>query len=281
MVYKIGYYPGCSLQGMQKPFDTSVKKVCKKVGIQLMEPADWNCCGATSGHSVDHDLTLTLGARNLNLIAAEGVTEATAPCSACYSNLKAASLHLQDPAKKAVAEKNLGEESKNLNVVTIVELLSRPEIMANLKRNMTRKFRDLKVACYYGCLMVRPRTDTGAEDSENPMGMDNLLRAVGIETPDWSSKTECCGASSLLCNPEISKIRIRDVLNSAQASGADAIAVACPLCHMNLEMTLEDQGRKIPVVYFTQLLGLALGCNVKDVELNKMLVQYDWDSKLI
>ncbi|MPN17578.1 8-methylmenaquinol:fumarate reductase membrane anchor subunit [bioreactor metagenome] len=129
--------------------------------------------------------------------------------------------------------------------------------------------------------MVRPRTDTGAEDSENPMGMDNLLRTVGIETPDWYCKTECCGASSLLNNPEISKIRIRDVLISAQASGADAIAVACPLCHMNLEMTLEDQGKKIPVVYFTQLLGLALGCNVKDVELNKMLVQYDWDSKLI
>ncbi|MGI6450980.1 MAG: CoB--CoM heterodisulfide reductase iron-sulfur subunit B family protein [Desulfitobacteriia bacterium] len=281
MALKIGYYPGCSLHGMSKSFDTSAQLVCRKLGIELRELPDWNCCGATSGHSVEPTLTLTLGARNLNLVTKSGLRAVTAPCAACYSNLIKASHDLKEPQKRELAQELLGEKIEDVEVIHLMDVISEPSILENLKSNITKKFKNLKVACYYGCLTVRPRAETQAVDSENPQTMDNLLRLLGIETKDWSHKTECCGGSFSICGPELANLRTDEVLNQAKASGAEAIVVACPLCHTNLEMRLHALNSNIPVVYFTQLLGLALGYSVKEVQLHKLLVNsFPWKERL-
>lgn len=281
MAIKIGYYPGCSLHGIAKPFDTSAKLICGKLGIELQEPHDWNCCGATSGHSIDHTLTLALGARNLQLVAHSGLQSVTAPCAACYSNLKKASHDLKDPKTRETAEGLIGEKIVDVEVIHLLDLLSAPSVLETIREKSRYSFTNLKVVCYYGCLTVRPRCETEAADSENPQTMDNLLRMLGVETSDWSHKTECCGASYSICGPELANIRIDEILRQAKATGAQAVVVACPLCHSNLEFRLHAEAASIPVVFFTQLLGLALGCSVKEVGLHKLLVNsFPWGTKL-
>lgn len=286
----VSYYPGCSLHdGLAKPFDSSTRLVCGKVGIVLKELDDWNCCGATSAHSIDHTLNLALGARNLHLVVKSGFNTVTAPCAACFSNMKRSSTELQDRKKRDLASKLIGETLEDVaevNVVHLLELLTEPSITKNIAQNAKYHFTDLKVACYYGCLTVRPNSesDPGSDSSENPQNMDELLGMLGVDVRDWSHKTECCGGSHSLCGPELANIRTEEVLRQAIASGADVIAVACPLCHSNLEFrlhALQSKGKQIPVVFFTQLLGLAFGYTVKDVGLNKMLVNsFPWRDKL-
>lgn len=281
MALKIGYYPGCSLHAMAKPFDTSVKLVCKKVGIELKEPDDWNCCGATSGHSIDHTMNLALGARNLNLISKNGLQKVTAPCAACFANLKKTSHDLKDAETRDLAHELIGEQISDVEVIHLLDVLSEPSVLETLKEKIQMKFRDLKVVCYYGCLTVRPKLETEALDSENPQSMDNLLKLLGINSTDWSHKTECCGGSHSLCGPELATIRTDEVISQAKAAGAEAIVVACPLCHTNLEFRLHAQDTNIPVVFFTQLLGLALGYSEKEVGLHKMVVNsFPWKEKL-
>lgn len=285
----VSYFPGCSLHGLAKPFDTSTRLVCGKIGIDLQEPDDWNCCGATSAHSIDHSLNLALGARNLHLVGKSGINTVTAPCAACYSNLKRTSLELQDPHKRNLASQLVGENLRGVEAVSVIhllELLSDLSISKNIKLNSKYRFTDLKVVCYYGCLTVRPNSepDPESDSSENPQSMDKILGALGADVRDWSHKTECCGGSHSLCGPELANIRTDEVLRQAIASGADVIAVACPLCHSNLEFrlhALQAKGKQIPVVFFTQLIGLALGYTVKELGLNKLLVNsFPWREKL-
>ena len=282
MALKIGYYPGCSLhEGMAKPFDTSAKLVCRKLGIGLQELPDWNCCGATSGHSIDHTLNLALGARNLNLVTKLGLHAVTAPCAACFANLKKTSHDLKDPATCQMAQELIGEQIADVDVIHLMDVIAQPAVLETLKGKIQNKFKNLKAVCYYGCLTVRPRFVTEAADSENPQTMDNLMQLLGIETVGWSHKTECCGGSFSICGPEIATIRTNEVLSQAKATGAEAIIVACPLCHSNLEFALHAESSKIPVVFFTQLLGLALGYSIKEVGLHKMLVNnFPWIEKL-
>lgn len=284
----VSYYPGCSLHdGLAKPFNTSTKLVCGKVGIDLLEPDDWNCCGATSAHSIDHTLNLVLGARNLNLVAKSGQKTVTAPCAACYSNMKRSSLQLQNPKKRALASQLVGENFdtiESVNVIHLLELLTESSISKSITQNLKYRFTDLKTVCYYGCLTVRPNAETELDSAENPQSMDNLLKALGADVRDWSHKSECCGGSHSLCGPELANIRTEEVLRQAIASGADVIAVACPLCQSNLEFrlhALQAKGKQIPVVFFTQLIGLALGYSVREVGLHKMLVNsFPWRNKL-
>ncbi|MBC2723000.1 CoB--CoM heterodisulfide reductase iron-sulfur subunit B family protein [Desulfosporosinus sp.] len=285
----IAYFPGCSLHGLAKPFDTSTRLVCNKIGIALQEPDDWNCCGATSAHSIDHTLNLALGARNLNLVAKSMSNTVTAPCAACYSNLKRSSLELQNPQKRKFASELVDddlENVENVNVIHLLELLSETSISNEIKASLKYRFSDLNVVCYYGCLTVRPNleSDLESDSSENPQSMDRLLGALGADVRDWSHKSECCGGSHSLCGPELANIRTDEVLRQAIASGADVIAVACPLCHSNLEFrlhALQARGKQIPVVFFTQLIGLAMGFTTKEVGLNKLLVNsFPWREKL-
>lgn len=279
----VAYFPGCSLHGVSRHVDKATKAVCRRLGIKLQEIFDWNCCGATSAHSVDHDLNLVLNARNLLLAGKTGTNLMTSPCAACFSNLTMTNQAIQQPDIRTKLEDLLDEKLPEIKVVHLLELLSEQEAIDCINQSMTHRFVNLKVACYYGCLIVRPSRQACFDDPENPQSMDRLLRLCGADVVDWSHKAECCGASFAVCAPEIAAIRMDEILVQAKSTGADVITVACPLCQSNLEMRqfARKDNINLPVVFVTQLIGLVLGLSPKEAGLNQLLQRgIPWQKKL-
>jgi heterodisulfide reductase subunit B len=264
----IGYYPGCSLCGSASDYDHSLRAVVEKLQTQLQEVPNWVCCGATSAHALDHEATLCLAADNLAKASEAGLRDVLAPCAMCYQRLAIAAHELSSkPALRQRVTKALGRpESVHIEQVRPLSLLNWlsevPE--ETLKASITQPLAGLKVACYYGCLLVRPPKITGESNYEMPQSMERVLRVTGAEPVRWSMATECCGASFGISRTE-SVVRLtKSICQSARKAGADMICLACPMCHANLDMRQGsgDAGvPPIPVVYLTQLLGLAMGCS--------------------
>lgn len=255
---KISYYPGCSLLGTAKEYDQSTKAVCSTLGIELEELEDWNCCGATSAHSTNDFLSLALPARNLSLADEKGM-DLIVPCAACFQRLKV--------AEKKLLEKPLPDfpYEGRARVRHLLELCSEEEISQRIREKIKKPLSGLRVACYYGCLVVRPPKITGVAEYEDPQNMDKLMKQLGAQPVEWSYKTDCCGGSLVLTRPDVVQRLIQKILDMALEAGAECLAVCCPMCHSNLDMY---QGRlskgsgedyRIPILYFTELLGLALG----------------------
>jgi heterodisulfide reductase subunit B2 len=270
------FYPGCSLDATAKDFGASTLAMAGKLELELPELENWICCGSTAAHSTDPLLADALPAQNLR--AARGQTVAVA-CAACYSRLKMANHHIAgDTAVRAKVAEVVGGDYDGLTPVRhLLEILGqdmKPEVAAAIRRPLT----GLKVACYYGCLLSRPPEVTQFDDAENPTLMDKLLQIAGAAPVDWPHKTECCGASFSITDASIVVELTEKVLSMAQAAGADCIATACPLCQLNLDMRQKDveakYGRRygLPVFYFTQLLGLAMGCSPSEVSLDSLIV---------
>ena len=270
------FYPGCSLEGTAKDFHRSTLAVASKVGLDMPEIEDWICCGSTSAHNTDALLGDALPARNLQ--AAGGRTVAVA-CAACYSRLKMANHHIAgDPAVRARVARVVGSDYDGLTPVRhLLEILGedmRAEVAAAVRRPLS----GLKIACYYGCLLSRPPEVTQFDDAENPTLMDKLLETAGATVVDWPHKTECCGASFSITDPSIILDLTDQILAMASAAGVDCIATACPLCQLNLDMRQKDIEAKrghrydLPVFYFTQLLGLAMGCSESELSLSSLFV---------
>jgi len=236
----LSYYPGCSLHGMSREYDESTRLVYRALGIDLRELANWTCCGASAGHSLDQDLAIALATRNLELAAAAG-NELVAPCAACYQRLK-------------IGEK---ESSSPVTVLHALDVVSSPETLDRLRESLQRPLSGLKIVLYYGCLLVRPPEVTGREDYEDPQSMDQVMAAVGADIRPWSFKTDCCGAGLAVARPDVVRRLSRHLVEMARQAGADCIVTACPLCQANLD-TRQDKGG-IPVMYFTELLACALG----------------------
>lgn len=262
---KYAYYPGCSLHATAREYDQSTREVCSALGIELIEIPDWSCCGATSAHSTSHLLSVALPARNLTLAGKMGLDIAV-PCAACYQRLRYAQIELdqnEGVREKVAAVTGTAYENK-ADVKSLLEVVAglAPEY---LKSKIVRPLDGLKAVCYYGCLLVRPPRVTGFDDPEDPQTMDNLMRACGAEALDWGYKTECCGASMGISNEAITLKLVRDILQVAEKAGADCLVAACPLCQSNLDSRQTHINRafgtsfKMPVLYFTQLIGLALG----------------------
>jgi len=270
------FFPGCSLDGTAKDFHSSTLAVAARLGLELPELEDWICCGSTAAHSSDPLLADALPARNLR--AARGRTVAVA-CAACYSRLKMANHHIAgDVATRMKVARVVGGDYDGLTPVRhLLEILGRdigPGIAAAIRRPLT----GLRVACYYGCLLSRPPEVTQFDDAENPMLMDQLLETAGATPVDWPHKTECCGASFSIADSSIVLELSDQILSMAQAAEVDCIATACPLCQLNLDMRQKDieakYGRRynLPIFYFTQLLGLAMGCSASELSLDSLVV---------
>ncbi len=274
---KLALYPGCSLESTAKEYLDSTVVVAKALGIELEEIPDWICCGSTPAHMADELLSISLPAYNLQQakqMDAEGVTVA---CASCYSRLRAANYAVTtDTGKREKVGKVLGEDyAGDVPVSHLLEpigdIIKLPEFEARLKQKLS----GLKVASYYGCLLVRPPGITGFDDTEDPQSMDRVVKAVGAEPVDWRSKVECCGAALAFARPEIVEKLSGQILQDARDCGADVVLVACPLCHSNLDLRQCDIEKylgvdlEIPVLYFTQLLGLALGISCKELGLDK------------
>lgn len=268
---KLAYYPGCSLHSSSKEYSDSFVAVCKKLGIELEEIPDWVCCGASSAHSVSHLLSLALPAHTLVQAEKMGL-DMVAPCAACYQRAKFAEYEmLNNPEMKAKIEQVIEMEYKGKSrVLSVLEVLSMIE-EDKIKAAVTRPLTGVKVACYYGCVLVRPPHICNVDDPENPTKMDRIVALLGGEPVDWPYKTECCGASHIFTMKDACLKLGRDILQVAKDAGADLIVVACPLCHVNLDMRQTQINRKfgtsfnIPVVYITELMADAMGIDTSDM----------------
>ena len=271
------FYPGCSLESTARDYLISTRAVAEALGLELPELRDWICCGSTPAHQSNDVLGTALPAQNL--LAAKGNTVAVA-CAACYNRLKAANYKLaHDPAaRKTVADALGAGYDGSTPVKHLIEILARDLGLPKVKARVTQPLRGLRVAAYYGCLLVRPPEVTQFDDPENPRILDDLLAAAGAEPIEWPHKTECCGASYSITNVEIVQKLTREVLAMARDAGADCIATACGMCQLNLDLRQKDIEKKfgekfqLPVFYFTQLLGLAFGLEPRALGLRSLVV---------
>lgn len=262
---KVAYYPGCSLQSIAQEYDLSTRAVGKALGIDLIEIPDWNCCGASAAHASSEYLGTALSSRNLHLAEKMGLN-VTSPCAACYQSLAYANWKmtgdkvLREKINQAVGQPYNG----GVKVLSIIDVFAEAGTEA-LREKVVQKLEGLKVAVYYGCLLVRPPKVVSIDDSENPQVLDNLIRATGAEPLDWSHKVECCGGSLAVTNEEVCLKMVKDILTGATRAGAVCIINACPQCHFNLDVSQKKINKvyntnfNIPILYFTQLIGLAMG----------------------
>ncbi len=256
---ELSYYPGCSLEATAKEYNFSAMAVCKALGIELKELDDWICCGATSAHSTNQMLALTLPAQNLAQAQKAGLDIAI-PCAACYNRMKRTdhTLKTNDEMRKKIEDIIEFEYTSEINVMSLLEAIADKLGPKAVAEKVTKPLRGLKVACYYGCLLVRPPGIMCFDNPENPMSMDNLVKALGASPVKWSYKTDCCGASlSMTASATVEKWVSR-ILDMAEEAGAQALVTACPLCQSNLEMRRKTRMSGLPVFYFTELIGIAL-----------------------
>jgi heterodisulfide reductase subunit B len=275
---KYAYYPGCSLDGTSKEYNESSRAVCKTIGLEFQEVTDWNCCGGSSAHMVNHWLGLALPARNLRQIESMGVDRCAVPCSACYERLRDTQHALKDEkTNRRMAEEVGITVTGKVKVEHLLDTLTQPEQMEKVKTLVKKPLAGLKVVCYYGCLITRPPEIVAFDDVENPRRMDDLLTALGAEVISWPFKTDCCGAVLAIGRTEVVLAAGRRLLTMAKQVGADAIVAACPLCQNNIDAregeikaTYGDDF-KMPVYFFTELMGLAFGLTPKELWLDKHL----------
>jgi heterodisulfide reductase subunit B len=270
------YYPGCSGLGTSIEYEISTRACCRALGIELVELDDWSCCGSTPAHTFDHLLAAALAARNLNIVKQMGMKSVLTPCPSCLSALRKADYRMKDPKFKEKVNAlldtpyNGGIEAKSVLQV-IFEEIGTEKIAEKVKRPM----KGLKVAPYYGCIINRPPEVMAFDDPENPVAMDRILEAVGAEVVQFPFKVECCGAAHGVPRRDVVMFLSSKIISMAQDAGANSIAVCCPMCHQNLDLR-QDQinayrgtNFRMPIFYFTQILGLSLGFNERELGLDK------------
>ncbi len=262
---KIGFYPGCSLAGSAREYSESLLAISKEAGIELSEIPDWNCCGATAAHNLNQELSVLLPARNLALAGLADMDELVIPCAACYNRLVITQHRLSEDEKlKNEVSAKLGLPLSNTIIIrNVLQFLG--QYIVPLLDHLVKSPLNIDVACYYGCLLVRPPKVLETERFEDPMTMDVIMQNLGANPIDWPFKTECCGAGFSVSKPGIVGELSGKILRDAVGRGAKALVVACPMCHSNLDMrrpAIEKYLQRkidIPVIYITQAIALAMG----------------------
>ncbi len=275
------YYPGCSLEGAARHYDESLRAVFAALGLGLRELEDWNCCGATMYMSVSETTSLAISARNLALAGRDGNRDLVAPCSACYTVLLktnrflAQNPELRDKVDRALQGAGLRYQL-NVRVRHPLDVLVNDVGIERIAAAARRRLDGLPFAPYYGCQIVRP--ERGFDDREFPETMDRLLEALGARAVYFPMKTRCCGGMLMTTFPDVCLKLIQELLACASDNGAACIVTTCPMCQINLEAyqkrvntTFQTQ-YEIPVVFFTQLVGVALGCSDEALGLGRNLI---------
>ncbi len=275
----IGYYPGCALHGSSDDYEQSIRACLGGLNVSLAEIEDWICCGATAAHSLNHKLALALPARNLALAEMQGHAEVLAPCAMCSMQLLRASQAMtSDDGLRAeissIIEADVKQPPRVLNLIQIFQRIG----LENLKLAVKTPLADLKPACYYGCLLVRPPAVVEFDDAEQPDSMETILTALGAKPVQWNYKTECCGAGMTMASPETVLELSGKILANAAAHGANCLVVACPMCHVNLDMKQSEIRARdgatysLPVYYLSDAVGMALGLDAKVLGTNRHFV---------
>jgi heterodisulfide reductase subunit B len=275
------YYPGCSLEAAGKPYDESLKAVFRALGLGLRELEDWNCCGATMYMSVHEALSLAVSARNLALAEQNHFRDLIAPCSACYTVLLKTNRFLREsPELRAKVDHLLGQVglqySLGVKVRHPLDVLVNDVGLDAIAAAAKQSLDGLAFAPYYGCQIVRP--ERGFDHCEFPSTMDTLFERLGARAVYFPLKTRCCGGMLMTTFPDVCLQLVKDLLECAVENGAQCVITTCPLCQVNLEAYQKRVNKmfgtsyQVPVLYFTQLLGLALGCSEKELGLHRNLI---------
>ncbi len=280
---KYAYYPGCSLESGEKEYDLSTRAVFTHLGIELLELEDWSCCGAVHVDVNNRAAAITLPARNLALAEAQGFETIIAPCSGCYKNLRRASKAVAgDRATRKQVNASLAEGldlKGDVEILHPLYVLLRDYGLARLRKKVVRPLTSVKVASYYGCMLTRPRDEF--DSTERPTGLDELAKVLGAEVVDYPMKAKCCGGALALSHAHVTAKLTGNVLVSAKEAGADVVSLACPMCHTALDAYQAKaehalrQPLDLPVLFFTQLMGLALGIAPKELGLRRHIVPTD------
>lgn len=284
---KYAYYPGCSGHGTSVEYEASTRAVCRALNMDLVEIEDWNCCGSTPAHSVSHELSGALAARNLMQAAKTGADCVISPCPSCSSNLKMARYRMQNPAFKTKVDELLDAPTPAnaeggadlMETYSVLQAIVENVGVENIASRVTYPLEGIKVVTYYGCLLSRPAHVAKFDDPENPVSLDNIMKALGAEVLPFALKTECCGAAMGIPDVNIPGSLSGRILDTAKAVGAEAVVTACPLCHMNLDLRQRQAARiskksffGLPVFYYTQLIALAFGLPKSAMRLDKLAV---------
>ncbi|OOG22486.1 disulfide reductase [Thioalkalivibrio denitrificans] len=276
---KVAYYPGCALEGSGGPYDKSTRVLVKALGLEMENLRDWNCCGAMEVKNIHPMLQTYLSARNMAIASEQmGLDTVMAPCNGCYHNLKKAEYETATSAQAMQTVQDLAKKADDpvyngdVRTLHLLEWLMEELGPDGIKQKITRSLNGIKIANYYGCMYTRPRQifpekdqGPGSESSYKPHFMDDLLAAAGAVNVDYPLKTACCGGAHTLSDSDTSTQLVLNLLQAAEDSGAEVIATECPTCHSGLEMhqvrAETEFGIKtnVKVLYFTQLLGLAMG----------------------
>jgi len=282
---RVAYYPGCALEGTGHAYNRSTREVGKALGLELVEVKDWNCCGAMEVKNVDPQVQTYLSARNLAIAEDMGFDTVMSPCNGCYHNLKKAEYDLAHNPHAAEVNDRISRKAGHktyqpggVETIHALDWIRDAVGEDELRRRAMGKLAGLKVANYYGCMYTRPRhiypekdKGPGSESTLNPHFMDDILAAAGAENVDFPLKTACCGGAHSLSDSDTSTKLVLNILTTAEACGAEVIATECPTCHTGLEMhqvrAEKVLGRKtnVKILYFTQLLGMALGMSASKV----------------
>jgi len=277
------YYPGCSLKGNAKHYEESILPVFKELGLALEEMDDWNCCGATPYFSVNDHMAAAICGRNLSIAEKQG-KNIFAPCAGCYLTLKKSNQFLgngSEEAQKILAslEKANCSYHGRVEVKHPLEVLIQDVGLKTIQSKVQNPLTGLKVACYYGCQLVRPFTEF--DDPDYPETLDKVMEAIGAYPVEYSAKTKCCGGSLTGTMQEVGAQLNFVLLKEAKRKGADVIVTICPLCQFNLEIIQDKVARSfqekfaIPILYFSQLMGLALGLNKYDLGFKRSIIPLD------
>jgi heterodisulfide reductase subunit B len=276
----IAYYAGCSLHGTSHEYGRSMHAVFQALGHQLVEPEGWVCCGTTPAHSTDEALAALLPWKNIALYQSMGAEVVTMPCPSCYLRTRAAILATRQDSKLAgsIAKQTGADLSRPILAEHALHTIARRIGVEKVRSKVTRPLQGMRVVCYYGCAITRPSYLSEEKEVEDPLDMEALMEAAGCTVLDWSHKVECCGVSHSITQLPLALELTRRVLSDAVAVGAEAIVVACPLCHTNLDTRQANIAAtygvayNVPVLYFTQVLGLAMGIEAGKLALGSHFV---------
>ncbi len=283
---KVAYYPGCALEGTGHAYNRSTKEVGKALGLELEDVKNWNCCGAMEVKNIDPKVQTYLSSRVMSQAVNEmGHSVVMAPCNGCYHNLKKAEYDLKnDETSRQVVDRISAKaghktyKAGEIETIHALDWIKHGIGEEGLKSRVKKSLKGMKVANYYGCMYTRPRhifpekdKGAGSESTSKPHFMDDLLAAAGAANVDFPLKTACCGGAHTLSDSDMSTKLVLNILKAAEASGANVIATECPTCHSGLEMHQIRAEKKfgvktnVKILYFTQLLGMALGLSPKKV----------------
>ena len=272
---KYAYYPGCSVETSARMYEASLRRVLGRLGVELEEIEDWNCCGASSAHSLDPAVATGLAARNLGLAEKTGLDVVT-PCASCFFRLRAAAHAMREAGMREQVNGALPVPYEGrTKILNLVEVTLRALETAREPPPVRRRLPGFRPVCYYGCLFVRAAGDLSYDDPENPTAMERILRFAGIESVDWGGKVDCCGAASAVTAPATAARLQARLFDDIRARGGTAIVTACPMCQINLDMGQQGIERPLPVFFLTQVLGLAWGFGEGEMEVERLLAPPD------